>query len=103
MDNRRFTMAEPIYKMYLGKTTEAWHVLSHEEKNKLLAKVQGVLGEAGGKQVLMCNPSWCNEQWHFFGVEEFPNIEAVQKHTKLLAELNWERYVESVSYLGTSY
>ena len=30
-------------------------------------------------------------------------IEAVQKHTKLLAELNWERYVESISYLGTSY
>ena len=96
-------MSQPIYKLYLGKMKEAWHQLPHEAKNDLLGKVNGALAQAGGKQVLMCNPSWCNEQWHFFGVEEFPNIDAVQQHTKLLNELNWERYVESISYLGTSY
>ncbi len=96
-------MSQPIYKLFLGKMKEAWHQLPQEEKNDLLAKVAEALKEAGGKQILMCNPSWSNEQWHFFGVEEFPNIEAIQKHNKLLADLHWERFVESNSYLGTSY
>jgi hypothetical protein len=37
-----------------------------------------------------------------WGVEQFPNIEAVQKHHALLEDLNWFRYAESNSYLGTA-
>jgi hypothetical protein len=33
-------------------------------------------------------------------VEEFPDIEAVQKHTAELDELDWFRYVESMTLLG---
>jgi hypothetical protein len=36
----------------------------------------------------------------FAGVEEFPNIEAVQKYMAALQELNWNRYVESTNVLG---
>jgi hypothetical protein len=35
------------------------------------------------------------------GVEEFPNIEAVQKYMAALHELNWDRYTEATSLLGT--
>jgi hypothetical protein len=35
-------------------------------------------------------------------VEEFPDLEAVQQHTKLLEELNWMRYVEAETLLGTA-
>jgi hypothetical protein len=96
-------MTTPVYKLYMGKMKEAWHQLPKDEKDALLAKVQAALGKAGGKPVIMCNPSWCTEQWHFWGVEEFPDIDAVQQHTHLLAELHWERYVESISMLGTKY
>jgi hypothetical protein len=96
-------MTTPIYKLFLGKMTEAWHQLPEKEQHALLKKVEGALAQVGGKRVLMCNPSWCTEQWHFWGVEEFPNMEAVMQHTKLLADLNWERYSESTSVLGTSY
>ena len=34
-------------------------------------------------------------------LKQFPDIEAVQKHTQLLNELNWFRYVESMTVLGT--
>ena len=35
-----------------------------------------------------------------FGVEEYPDIEAVQKHTADLLALNLFRYLESFSLLG---
>ena len=37
----------------------------------------------------------------FFGVEEFPDIEAVQKHTQMLEELGHFRYIDSITVLGT--
>jgi hypothetical protein len=37
------------------------------------------------------------------GVEECPNIEAVQKYMAALHELHWDRYVEGNSVLGTKW
>lgn len=94
-------MAQPIYKLFLGNMTEAWHQLSAEEQHTLLGKVNAALDKAGGKRVISFDPSWSTEQWHFGGVEEFPDIKAVMKHTKLLADLKWDRYVQSMTVLGT--
>ena len=44
---------------------------------------------------------WSNEEWVWFGVMEFPDIEAVQNHSTFIEELEQVRYVESKSYLGT--
>jgi hypothetical protein len=42
-----------------------------------------------------------SDQWAFAGVEEFPNIEAVQNYIAAINEFNWFRYVESTNVLGT--
>ena len=76
--------------------------LSKEEQEALGAKVVDALKQVGGKEVIFCNSTWNSEQWWAWGVEEFPDIEAVQQHTKLLEELNWMRYVESETLLGTA-
>jgi len=89
-----------IYKLWMSKPTEAWYQLSEEERSGLLAKVQEALEKVGGKTIVMCTPAWSTEEWLLFGVEEFPDIEAVQKHTELLFELNQFRYIESMSMLG---
>jgi hypothetical protein len=94
-------MAKPIYKVFLGRPTEAMYQLSQEEQNSLMAKVSETLEKVGGKPVVVCDSSWASEQWPFFGVEVYPDIEAVQKSTELLNELNWFRYVESITVLGT--
>jgi hypothetical protein len=91
----------PIYKFWQAKFTEAWYQLSTEERNQRLAKVGAVLEQVGGKALIICDSSWSNEQWRAFGVEEFPDIEAVQKHTQLLNELEWDRYLDGPSTLGT--
>ena len=94
-------MAGPIYKLWMCRPTEAWYQLSEEEQDDHLAKISKAREEVGGKSITSCTSAWSSEQWQYFGVEEFPDIEAVQKHTARLLELNHFRYIESVSVLGT--
>jgi hypothetical protein len=94
-------MAQPVYKVFLVRRTEAAYQLSPEEQASLLQKVGEALDQVGGKRVVLCDSNWSSEEWPGFGVEVFPNIEAVQKHAQLLNQLNWYRYIESITVLGT--
>jgi hypothetical protein len=94
-------MAQPIYKLWQARFTEAWHQLPEEEQQRILSLVTEALSTAGGKALVICNAAWSNERWPFFGVEEFPDPEAVQRHEQILTDLNWARYIESRSTLGT--
>ena len=94
-------MTQKIYKLFMFKPTEAWYQLSEKEKNDYRAKIRQALKKVGGKEVIACFSGWNSEQWLGWGVEQFPNIEAVQKHHALLVGFDWFRFVESNSYLGT--
>jgi hypothetical protein len=93
----------PVYKLWQGRFTEAWHQLSQEEQQRLFTLVPQALDTAGGKELVLCSAAWSNERWPFFGVEEFPDMEAVERHAQLLTELNWARYIESRTTLGTQF
>ena len=94
-------MAQPIYKLFQFRNTEAYYELSQDERNELLGKLDAALQKVGGKRIVICNCSWSSEEWPVFGVEQFPDIEAVQQYAQALAELNLPRYVVSTSILGT--
>ncbi len=94
-------MAQPIYKLFMFKPREAWYQLSEKERTEKRAQVQDAVKKVGGKTILSCFSGWNSEQWLGWGVEQFPDIEAVHKHHSLLVGLNWFRFVESDSYLGT--
>jgi hypothetical protein len=94
-------MAQPVYKLWQGRFTEAWHQLPQQEQQRLLSLVMEALNTAGGKELVMCSAAWSNERWPFFGVEEFPDLEAEQRHEQILTDLNWARYIESRTTLGT--
>jgi len=96
-------MAQPIYKVFLLKPKEAWYQLSEEDRESHLAKDEESRKKVGGKVIVACNSGWSSDQWPYFGVEEFPDIEAVQKHSEELIKLNWFRYFESMSFLGTKW
>ncbi len=96
-------MAQPIYKLWQARPTEAWHQLSQEEQQRLMGQVLEALDTAGGKELVACDAAWSNERWPFFGLEEFPDLEAVQRHEQLLTDLNWLRYIESRTSLGTEF
>lgn len=94
-------MSEPIYKFFLCRCLPDWYDLSQEEQQSRLAKLTEALEKVGAKRTILCNTYWSSDQWMFAGVEEFPNIEAVQKYMATLQELNWSRYFESINVLGT--
>jgi hypothetical protein len=94
-------MAQAVYHLFLVKPSEAWYQLSQEEQAKLFAQVNEARDKVGGKVIVTCNSRWASEQWPFWGVEQFPDIEAIQKLTELLSAFNWFRYMESMTLLGT--
>lgn len=96
-------MAGPIYKLFMARPTEAWYQLSEEEQNSLMAKNEESLAEVGVKAIVTCNSGWSNEEWMLFGMEEYPDMEAVHKHSADLQAMNWFRYVKSFSLLGTEW
>ena len=67
----------------------------------MLGLVMDALNTAGGKELGICSAAWSNERWPFFGVEEFPDLEAVQRHEHIPTDLNWARYIASRTTLGT--
>jgi hypothetical protein len=94
-------MTQPIYRGYIGRRTEAWHQLPPEKKEGLLTALREGMAKFGVKQVIFCNSSWATEQYEFFGVDEFPDLEALQKFQAFQEEINWFRYVQGTTTLGT--
>ena len=94
-------MAQTVYKLWQARFAEAWHQLSEQEQQRVHGLVSEALNTAGGKALVICNAAWSNERWAFFGVEEFPDLEAVQRHEQILTDINWARYIASRSTLGT--
>jgi len=96
-------MSQPIYKVFHVKFNEFWFQLSKPEQDSLLQKVSAALDQVGGKSHVVCDCHWSSEAWNGFGLEEYPSIEAVQEHDRLLQELNWFRYQDSMITLGTAF
>ena len=96
-------MAGPIYKLWMFKYTDAWYQLSDEEKESHGANVEAALEKVDGKAIVQCVSLWSSEEWVMFGVEEFPDVEALQQHTLDLFQLGHYRYLECTSMLGAKF
>ena len=97
-------MAQKIYKLFVSKRLlEPWYQLSKGEQDELLAKIDKALEQVGAKQLILCNSLWSSEHVMFFGIDEYPDIEAEQKLTQLLTEFSLFRYIETETVLGTEW
>ena len=96
-------MAGPIYRVFFVNYKDAWYKLSQEEQNKLNEQNAAFLKELGAELVILCISAWASEEWLGWGVEKYPDIEAVQKQTDHLISLNWFHYMETKTYLGTEF
>ena len=94
-------MTGPIYKMFHARWTEAWYQLSQEQRDTIFQQMTETTEKLGIKSTVVCDSSWNSDRWLFWGVEEYPDMAAVQEYTKCLVELNWFRYVDSETLLGT--
>ena len=95
-------MANPsIYKVWFMKYTAAWYKLSVKEQNDILTQNAASLKQVGAESLMVEMSVWSDENWMAWGVEKYPNIEAVQKHSVNLYKENWFQYVDSKTYLGS--
>lgn len=95
-------MTGPVHLLVLGKGfTEAWYRLTEQEQKELWDKVCEVDRRAGMRVIIACFARWANEGLYDWGVLEYPSIEALQQKTAELEKLQWWRYWECESILGT--
>lgn len=96
---------KPICKLYLMKPKEAWFALSKEKQRELIKAdselSRRMMSKLGGRVILFCDCFWSTEDWLMFGLEEYPNIEAVQAYTREFRKMGWFKYFESSIILGT--
>lgn len=95
-------MAKPIYKLWMARYTEAGYQLSQAGRDKMLAKHDEIADRLGIKTILACDSSWVSEQYLLWGVEEYPNMDAVFEFHAELTKLEWFRYIEATTLLGTA-
>jgi hypothetical protein len=71
--------------------------LSQAEKDDYLAKVDEALAAVGGKRLVLivCDSAYALENWNTFGLEIFPDQNALEKHAELLQQIGLSRYVET--------
>ncbi len=91
-----------VYKIFLSKPKENFYHLTKEEQDTFWTKMRETLAEVGGRRLLTCDCRWATEQWRAFGITEYPNIEAAQKHARAQEELGAFRYFDGVTYMGTA-
>ena len=96
-------MAGPIFKVWFSKFKAPWYQLTPEQQDKLMAQATEYAKQLGVENIAFCASAWASEEWHFWGVEKFPDLEAVQKYSDFLFSLNWFNYIESKTYLGTEF
>jgi hypothetical protein len=92
-------MATPIYKVFLNKVTAAYYDLPKEEMDNLFAECDKVFEKLGIKMVVACESGWDSEEWDFWGVAEYPSLEAVQEFRKWQDEVQWFKYFDAKSVL----
>jgi hypothetical protein len=94
-------MSQKVYKFWrIKRWTEVWKQLPEKERNRVFAEMQKKLEDVGGKWILRCRSSWANAEWHSWGVNEYPSLEAAVKDGENLRKMDFERYMESESMLG---
>ena len=94
-------MTEKIYKFYKMAAKEAWHHVPEDEKQALFAKWKESFERVGAKNYIQCNSAWSSEPWLYFGVQEYPDMAAVQEHANDMLEIGWFRYFDGEIMLGT--
>ena len=95
-------MSQPIFKIFLVHgLREAYYQLSAEASQEFFAASTANNQAAGAKFLVFCNAYWSNEAYLSWGVEEYPDIQAVQKVAAGLEKIQQARYFDAETILGT--
>jgi hypothetical protein len=66
-----------------------------------MAKVRESMDATGGRRPISADCEWSTAEYQFFGVEEFPSVEALRKHIATCRESGFSQHVDEVRFAGT--
>jgi hypothetical protein len=90
-----------IYHLFIVRGfREAYYQLSPEVRDQFWARVGENTRAAGTKNLLICYARWSNEAYTAWGIDEFPNLQAVQQSTRANEKNEHFRYIEAETYEG---
>lgn len=100
----KINIPNPIYQLFMVKNhnNDAWDSLTEDTQEHMFGAVGESIRKHGGVPLIGCDINWSCEEYKFFGVTAWPNIEAEQAHFKDLSKIGWHRYFYSKLILGTS-
>ncbi len=98
-------LPDPIYQLFLVRNhhNDAWASLPEDTRDRIFSAVGESIRKHGGISLIGCDINWSNEEYSFFGVTAWPNMEAEQAHFHDLTCFGWHRYFYAKTILGTSY
>lgn len=98
-------LPDPIYQLFLVKNqhNDAWASLAEDTRDRIFDAVGESIRKNCGINLIGCDINWSNEEYSFFGVTAWPNLEAERCHFQDLTKLGWHRYFYAKTILGTSY
>lgn len=94
-------MGKLVCELVQWKFKEAWYALSKDDRDEIRTKTMGLNEKAGTKTVINCGSMCSSGRWLTFMVKEYPSVETLQQHYRDLHEIDWWRYIEAETTLGT--
>jgi hypothetical protein len=92
-----------VYRVYLAHQTSYARQMPSDETEKRFGLAADAFKSAGGTVMLNAYMRWNFEGYEYFGIERYPDLEAVIGYTQLLSSNGWYDLMASRSYLGTAY
>lgn len=89
----------PVFKLYLAKFTMDAVQLPDERKAEIMARRDQVVKDVG-MRTLVEGSIWSDERFGGYGVEMFPNWQALREYNRCLDELHWFQYVSAETFVG---
>lgn len=94
-------MGQPVRHLYLARRKDSWYHLSDEKRNALMEKVHASIDANGGRVVAGAHCEWSTAQYEFFGIEDYPSVEALRKHLAAQREFGFSQHFEEMTFVGT--
>lgn len=90
----------PVYKLYIVKLNIEATKVPKELAIEMGQKHDEYMAQVGGRTLIDADMSWSNEEYDAFGIQEFPNLEALMQFNDCLKQLHWFDYITSKTHLG---
>jgi hypothetical protein len=90
----------PVFKLYLGKLNLAAVSLPPERQQEMMGIMMKNMADLGAK-TLLSGDIFSSEEYQWFGIEWYPNMQALIDSGRCIREINWLQYMTTEVFLGT--